>query len=335
MLRVVWFFAAFWLGVACAIARCTTAFAVPPESGGEAATHTVVNAVELTPGPTCLDEQRLERRIMRWLGRSEVPAGLRIRVQGGPGPTEARFIMNQAGGAELVRELPEVPGTCGDLHSAVALAIALAIDAEQFALLPGSEQAGASAQPGLEPPELVLPDDAWSPALAVSVVGGVGIGFLHAAAPGVALGIHMGFARQFELRVSGHWTGLRNQRFSEVDVRFDADLLVAAVALCPLVRGAWFELAVCGEVRGGPYRTLASGLLDSGVQTSAYWAASLGVDFRFTVAGPLQLRGAVDLVLPWVSRKLVVKQPDGRPLREESLMPWGVFVGIGPVLRFL
>src|SRR5207253_10423433 len=50
----------------------------------QAGTAPLSAALEVSPGATCLDHERLQENISGWLGASEVARGIAIQVQGSP-----------------------------------------------------------------------------------------------------------------------------------------------------------------------------------------------------------------------------------------------------------
>lgn len=295
--------------------------------------QSVGEAIDLQAGPTCLEEERLERRVARWLKRDTIEAGLRIWVRGGPSENRVRFTLRRDGDYRTQRDLGEVPGDCGDRHAAVALAIALAIDAGQLGSLAEVEEEPAAP----ERSKLIMNAPAeplWEPGLAISAIGGLGVGLLTAVAPAAAATVHIGFHQQFEVRLSGLWSGLFSHGVPGVSVKYDATVVAGSVGLCGVVRGVFFELATCGQMYGGMFRTESEGLASSGVVRSDYWAAGLGLDFRLRLSGPLYLRTGVDMILPFAAAKLVVLDAFGIVDKSQSLSPAAVFIGAGPMLRF-
>ena len=328
---------AVWACVAWAAPNGVRAQSGDAMSAADPQEQSVGEAIDLDAGPTCLEEQRLERRVARWLGRQVVDPGVRIWVRGGPSENRVQFTLRRTAAERTQRDLGEVPGDCGDRHAAVALAIALAIDAGQLGSLGGAEPEGEPV-PTRTKSKLYMPEvagEAWSVTGALSAAGGAGVGLLTAIAPAISVGVHVGVHPQLELRLSGRWSGLRGQQVPDVDVRYDVHMLVGGVALCPVVRGGAFELAACGELLGGVFTTSSEGLLSAGTVSSEYWAASLGLDFRLHISGAFLLHAGMDLVLPFASRRLVVYDAYGSsPEAVTNLRPAALVFGVGPMVRF-
>src|SRR6185295_1861150 len=90
--------------------------------------NTVERAVEVDPGRTCLDEERLEGHVRAWLGSSRVDSGVHVVVQGDRDRENVAEFKVVHDGKARVRRFDPMPAGCEETHAAVALAIALAID---------------------------------------------------------------------------------------------------------------------------------------------------------------------------------------------------------------
>src|SRR5262245_20564368 len=120
---------------ACAVYACTwlvwwcLASAALAQSDAPAPERPIASLVQVEAGATCLETDRLALRIAGWRERDTVDARIRVDVHGDPSSaTRVEFTVT-AGGATSQRTLADAPEDCDQLHSAVALAIALSIDA--------------------------------------------------------------------------------------------------------------------------------------------------------------------------------------------------------------
>ena len=83
----------------------------------------------LDSGATCLERKRLISRIIRWRETEDVDATLRVQVWVIPKvATRVFFSVARDGVNPAERTLANAPSDCDELHSAVALSIAIAID---------------------------------------------------------------------------------------------------------------------------------------------------------------------------------------------------------------
>ena len=315
----------FWVlssGASAAVAQTAEAPAVPDQL--------VAHALSVYPGPTCLEEDRLESRLVRWLERERIDSDIRIQVQGGPGQSDFKFTLWRADAEPTVRELPAVPGDCGDQHAAVALAIALAIDASLLGPLTAPEQTTVVAPVAMLPMPQQQPH---SPRLSLSMGGGVGVGFVTDVAPGAFAALHAEVLRSLEVRLAGRWTGLFGAQWPGLNVKYDVGLTTAGLGMCPVVRPLSFLVAtLCGEFLGGVFRTRAEGLHNASIENLPYWAVGAGLDFRVFASDRIGFRISIDLVLPLISRRLAIDDPTGKVSDERELLPTSVFLGAAPLV---
>ncbi len=91
------------------------------------------DAITLDPGATCLDGLRLTEHVRQWLDSDEIDRRIRVRVLGNRrSSNKAVFIVDKGDGYPTERNFESVPESCVELHSALALSIALAIKAVRF-----------------------------------------------------------------------------------------------------------------------------------------------------------------------------------------------------------
>jgi len=87
-------------------------------------------ALEVRPGATCIDRERLATQVRTWLDQAEIDARLRIEVVGDDEHAlKLSFTLRRGDEIIAVRSFDPAPERCTDLHAVVGLAIALAIDA--------------------------------------------------------------------------------------------------------------------------------------------------------------------------------------------------------------
>lgn len=106
----------------------------------------VADALSLDPGATCLEHDRLVEQVVTWLERDELDPRLTVVVVGDPTEVRTlRFTLQDRGTPIAERAFAPGPSSCDDLHSVVALAIALAVDATVL------ESVGIAPPPRPEP----------------------------------------------------------------------------------------------------------------------------------------------------------------------------------------
>lgn len=305
-------------------------------------TAPVADVISLSPGSTCLDEARLEARVGRWLERDTVDRRVRVHVVGGASPTDVRFVLYRAGGEPAERVLESPPEDCENLTAALALSIALAIDAailEHFSL-PDDEKLVEVREPKPTPGLLdsMLPTpEAHRFSVQLGLSGGLTTGLLTAVAPAGRASLHGAIAPWLEARLSGLYTKARNQRLPQVpSVEFDAEVWAGRGDLCAIVPATkWLTAAGCAGFQGGVFITQPRrGLSAGGRVAKALWAIGLGLEARIVLTDWFSLAIYADLSLPLRKRTIMVRDESGQPIGTgRSLLPAGVMAGAGPVFR--
>lgn len=305
----------------------------PSASSGEQ--WTVAAALSLAAGQTCLEEARLERRVARWLERQTVEEGMQIRVAGGEEADEARFVLLRRGGHPTERDLEQIPGDCGDLHSAVALSIALAIDASLLGSLgEPSPVTPQSPSPALPVPDLEQPQETghWS------VSAGVGLGFAHLPklAPGALFAVHYAPAQALEFRMQGRLLRLSGVKWPDLEgIHYNATLSTVALYACAMVEPtASISVGACLKGAGGSFRTSATGLEEAAAVAHGYWSIGAALELRIGFSETLGVRLAGEFDLPLANRTLAITEGTDEAAHERKMFPIAAFVAVAPYLRF-
>jgi hypothetical protein len=103
------------------------------------------DALEVTPGATCLTQTDLEARLREWLGDRFREQDLRVVVQGDPVDAhQMSFAVWRGQEKRVERHFADAPPACGSMHAVLALAIAIAL---RHALLEELEVVPAAAEP--------------------------------------------------------------------------------------------------------------------------------------------------------------------------------------------
>jgi hypothetical protein len=295
--------------------------------------RSLLTAIEVEPGATCLAADKLIRRVERWLEQARVDARIRVHVRGDSDePTRVAFSIDRGDGEQAERVIENAPTDCDQLHSALALSIALAIDAtllDGTADLPDDEALlGEEEEP--EPAE---------PAyfrLAVGAFGQASSGLLTDVALGASARVEVSFLSFLDLRIGGMFATVSDQRLGEAEGRFDATLwavradVCGALALIPELR-----LLACAAGLGGPFRTVGYDLLDAEPQSEPWFAVGGGLEAQVSLSPSVALAVAADLILPLAKRSIVAldaltEEVVGTP---RELTSAGALVSAGLVFR--
>lgn len=297
-------------------------------------TKPLSEALVLEANASCLDHDKLVSRVGHWLQREQVDATVHITVRGdATNPQLVAFVIERADGEHSKRTINDAPADCDQLHAALGLSIALAIDAN-----PGEGEADAP-----------LPDDdallAGKPepayfALGAAVFGHATSGLLTDVAPALSVRAHVAFVRWLELRLGAIGTLMGGQTVpSRVGTRLEGSFQVGIVAgrvdACAAHTLAQLRLLACAGGLVGDFGTRGEGFSAGAFTVNRLWTAALGGFELQAELGPwLALGAAVDVVVPLGQQRIVVVGPNLEVVGERTLSPVAVLVGVGPIFRF-
>ena len=300
--------------------------------------HPLAQAIHLAPGATCLEADVLVRRVMvRWLRRDTIESGLRIEIQGSVSrKNAASFAIVRSNGQRAERRIDDGPVDCDQFHSALALSIALAIDATL-----SNDTSAPRATSALPSDEdlLAAPERAEPPyfKLAVGVLGQATAGVLTSVSAALSARVEVGFVRWLDLRASFVGTTLQNQTFATAPGRFEMTLWAGQLDAClahPVATR--LRLALCAGGGAGALRTQghSDAELAAHADTEPWIALDGSIEAQAELLPWLALVANVDLVVPLAKQRIVVTGTDRTSVAgERELTAVGVLVGFGPVFR--
>lgn len=294
-------------------------------------------AIVLNPGATCLDREMLVRRVARWLQRDRIEADLHVFVQGDRTRANAvSFVIDRGQGNRAERRVDDAPADCDQFHSALALSIALAIDAT----LRGEDGGEVETQLPSDEELLAKPPKAEPPyfRLAFAIFGQATAGLLTSVSGALSGRLDIGFVPWLDLRFGALATQLSNQNFAIAPGTFSIELLAARLDVCLTHTMAdGFRMAACAGGMQGGLRT--RGHEDSNLSSDSgvgFWMAWVGsVEAQAELLPWLAIAASVDLVVPLARHRIVVTAPDSHMVVDQrKLTAVAVLVGAGPVFRF-
>jgi hypothetical protein len=291
-------------------------------------TRPLTEAIALAPGATCLEREMLIRRVARWLGHDDVDAGLKIEVQGSATrKNSAAFVMMHVDGRRADRRIDDAPADCDQFHSALALSIALAIDATLSAPAPVDEEPLAPEVPA-GPPYFRL---------AFGVLAHATAGVLTDVAGALSARVEVGFVPWLDLRASFAASALSDQRFANSPGRFDIALFAGELDAC-LAHAVSPRLRLAACVGGAAGALSTKGREDAKLaalsDTEPWFALDGSFEAQAELLPWLLLVADVELVVPLATQRIVVSAADSDVAAgERKLTSVGVLVGAGPVFR--
>jgi hypothetical protein len=295
-------------------------------------------ALFVQPGATCLEPAKLVRRVARWLRRDTVDARIRVDVRGDPQAKErVSFVIDRAG-ERAERTIGDAPLDCDQLHAALALSIALAIDAT----VAGGDQARASAELPSDEQLLAQPEPAEPPGppyfrLGLGLFGHATSGLLTDPSWAASARLELGFMPWLDLRVGAVGSQLDHQslRGTPDESTFYVGLLAARLDACAVVAAAErLRAMACLGAMLGRLSTEGHGFSPDQARGTLWSAALGGIEAQAQLWPWLALAASVDLVVPLAKHRIQAVDALGQAAGERLLTPVGVLIGAGPVLRF-
>jgi hypothetical protein len=310
--------------------------ATPPSASAPAVpSRPLAEAIQVNPEASCLDAETLVRRVARWLQRETLDARLTIEVHGGTRtPAEPSFTIDAGDGERAVRKLDDAPADCDQLHSALALSIALAIDATL------AERAQKTPPPAATDDDELLQEKPEPPYLrfAISLFGQAASNLVSSTgvAPAASLRLELGLVRFLDLRVGALGSRVGGQEFGSTSGSFTVDLIAGRLEACPVLALRQLRVLGCVGTVLGSFRTIGRGFSGGGAGPVAlgFYAFSASFELQAEILSWLGVAANVELIAPFQKRSIVLLAADGiTPASEQEFESIGLLIGAGPVFR--
>lgn len=308
----------------------------------------VSDILSLDPGATCLEHDRLTEQVVSWLEHDEIDPRLSVVVEGNPTEVHTlRFTLWAHGEVIAERIFAPGPSRCQDLHSVVALAIALALDATVLESVgiaaPESEVEPPPPLPPTDPPPVVTappPEPSPGPDLTprespwewrIHGGGMITIGAPPPLGGGAELGAELGWRDVLDVQLGMIVTSAGPQRVE--DWTLDITLLAGRADVCAGPQMGRVRPRFCGGLVAGGAIGEGRGFIRD-FQTVVPWVAgAFGGDLRVGLTRRLALSfdidGLVTVVRPVFD---VLEQLEVRKLRD--LPRFSAAFGVGLVVGF-
>lgn len=298
------------------------------------------DTLTLDPGASCLEPDRLVGRIVRWREGADVDATLRVRVRGDAhDPTRIFFSVVRVGSEPTERTLDNAPTDCDQLHSAVALSIALAIDAllsnERKLPLPAAvPETKDEDQPRLtRPPPLASGPGFY---IELALLAGASVSVLPNTAWVAASRLQLSPLPWLAFAIAGMFTAADELALSGVPGRFDAALLALGLDACAGGETtARFSFFACAGARGGSFATSGYGFERVARSNRRWWGIVASGQARAWVLPTVGIGISVEASFALADRDLVATSATGGgPVQVRTLSRFGLSISGGPVFRF-
>lgn len=227
----------------------------------------------------CFDRESLADGVEEWLGRDSVDGRVTsIQVRASQGLLSFSIELTEL--PPTVREFPELPRDCVEQRSAIALSIALAINALETDLPP-------TAAPAPMPFQLSVTTTLTSPIPSALGVGG-------------GIGIEWRPTTSFGLRATAVGiTSAAEQRLpDDRPFRYRSHLVTSRADACLRVESGVWEADACAGIWWGALRVASAGQFAGNTQDHGWYAASASAELRLAASRTVGLVLGVDLVAP-------------------------------------
>jgi hypothetical protein len=290
-------------------------------------------AVTVEPGATCLEAGKLVGRVARWLRRDTIDERIFVQVRGDVTRKDrVSFVIDRGGGDRAERTIEDAPEDCDQLHSALALSIALAIDANSVGAGQWKSELPEDAQL-LEKPEPPQPPYFR---FALGLFGHATAGLLTDTSAAVSGRIEVGFLRWLDLRLGVFATAVGRQtlRPEGATGTFDIKLIAGRSEACGVYAVGRLRMLACAGAALGSLSTRGRNFFPE-LSETRFWSAALGsIEAQAELWSWLALAASVDLTVPLAKHRIQAVGPQRELVGERLLTPVAVLVGAGLVVRF-
>jgi hypothetical protein len=311
----------------------------PSEPTPALQTPSLSSQVAVEAGVTCLDRERLIERIERWRQHASVDPNIRVQVRGDAAlATRVFFSVVRVGTQPTERVLDNAPVDCDQLHSAVALSIALAIDAilsaDRGVLVP---PAPAQARNDvLVKPALRRPANGPAMYLELGLLGGTSVGVVTNLAAAALPRLQFAPLPWLAFALAGIATHDGRATISGSSGEFSASVVAGGVDACAggetLERLSFF---MCAGVRGGVFVTDGTAASDGYRRTLRWWSIAASGQARAWIVPSVAIGISVEALFALAARDLIVDGTSaGLPPLVRTMPRVGLSIAAGPVFRF-
>jgi len=261
--------------------------------------------VELKAEGPCLSAETLEQRLLGGT-RNPLDPSLRVTIEG-LAPHALSFSIWRGSELVAVRSFSAQSGDCEDLVDALALAIALGLDAVYVAPPRVAPPRVAPKTPKRKPdrPARKLASEARAPRLLGGGLLVSGLGDMLAG--GVSLGVAWTFAEPFALLLGAAATWPTESNLGTGIVV--SQLVLGSVRLCHRTSGGSFAVLACAGADAGPLFARGERYASAGSGVGAWAAAGVGPALAYEAKGGFGVLVSLDGLLAFARPHFEVQDP--------------------------
>jgi hypothetical protein len=272
----------------------------------------VVSRLRLSTVSRCFDRESLAEEVAGWLERNTVDSRVSVRVSGVEGDLSFTIAMNDE--PPLVHRFADLPADCSAQRSAVALSIALAIDA----VAPASNTGRPTERWTLSGNGMVTTPFPEHPA-----VGG-----------NVTLGLELARWLRTDLAVLALFARDQSVR-SDVAARFDVRLTAVRADACYLP--GWSKAVTFGLCAGpwlGALTSVGHDTAAAQTQTNLFWAVEAALDADVALTRVVAIHARASLAVAGRGARVQVTETQSQTGASRDLpQAFGAFE-LGPSFSF-
>lgn len=293
--------------------------------------------LSVSAGATCLEPERLLARITRWREGASADPSVRVRVRGDSQvSTRVYFSVWRAGSEPTERILENVPTDCDQLHSAVALSIALAIDA-LFSTERGQPLPAADPLPQIKR-EADSSSERFAFSLELGLLIGASVGVVPNMAPAALPRVQLSATRWLAFALEGVGTYANDVSFTSGTGVVNTRVLGVGGDAC--VGGETVErmsFVMCAGVRGGMFVAKGDRLgpgVDKVASTRPWWSLAASGQARAWIVPNVGIGLGIEALIALSARNLVLVDQDKGVTQKLNVPRVGLAISVGPVFRF-
>lgn len=281
-----------------------------------AMSRTVLDAVQVVPGGSCVTRDKVASEVGKWLGGATVPSDVAIVVEGAAGdPHAVGFVLTVAGEVAAQRLFSPAPPRCEQLHETLGLAIALALRAS----LHERRDARAEEIARHERPWYVLP------------VVLLGVGTTPRFYPGGALRIGRYGPKRFGFEVGLLVAAARGLHVERPGGTVDLRSLAGHVSACVRLG---LGIHACGGLRASALLVEGRGYVRNERSVLPQLSAALDLELALPLTERWAIAVGIALLAPLGRTRLLVRASDGSIADGLTLSRLMGEASIGPLFHF-
>lgn len=308
----------------------------------EPAPRALGDATTVHSSSDCLTREAILEHTAAWLREPLLDPRIRVEVEVRGGV--AGFVVRRDEVVAASRTFERLPSRCEDARSALALAMALAIDSTVLETLgiPSPAREGAAAEetpPPQSRPATVVPAPRVEGRLgergergSLGLAAGPLISILPGTVLAASLSLELTLWDDLVLRMSALGSLVSESALDRG--RLEVSLAAFGVDLCPFPEEEGLPIRICGGVVGGPLYARGEGHAEARSTILPWVALRARADARLRLGARAFIELGAELYVPLVEARFEVYEVDGSVAASHTLSSVGAWFGLGAGMRW-